>query len=146
MSASPSSATATAPAGLSQMERLLDAYVAPGKTFADIHRSASWWLPFVLSMLASILFTFALQHKIGFQKVAESVINNNPQVQDRISSMTPAQVQQMESNIAISIRITTYAFPVLMLLFALVCAAVLMASFNFGLGAQARCPCCSKAC
>ena len=138
MAESSSSALPTSPAGLSRVERLLDAYVAPGKTFIDIHRSASWWLPCVLSLLASVLFAFALQHEIGFKKVAESIVNNSPQMQDRISSMTPAQVQQMEATIATSVRISTYAFPVLILIIALVCAAVLMASFNFGLGAQAR--------
>lgn len=137
MSESTSTPASTAPQGLGQIERVLDAYVAPGKTFADIHRNASWWLPFLLSLLASGLFAFALQHEIGFQKVAESVVNSNPQLQERISSMTPAQVQGMESNIATSVRVTTYAFPVLALLMALVCAGVLMASFNFGLGAGA---------
>ncbi len=124
--------------GSSQVERVLNAYLAPEKTFADILRSASWWLPFVLSLLASLLFTFALQREIGFQKVAESIVNSNPQMQDRISSMTPAQVKGMEASIATSVRMTTYAFPVLMLLSALVCAGVLMASFNFGLGAEAK--------
>ena len=124
--------------GSSQVERVLNAYIAPDKTFADILRSASWWLPFVLSLLASLLFTFALQREIGFQKVAASIVNSNPQMQDRISSMTPAQVKGMEASIATSVRMTTYAFPVLMLLSALVCAAVLMASFNFGLGAEAK--------
>lgn len=128
----------SAPQGLSQIERVMDAYVAPSKTFTDIRRSSSWWLPFVLSLLASFLFTFALQHEIGFQKVAESIVSSNPQLQQRTSSMTPAQVQGMEGSIATSVRITTFAFPVLMLLSALLCAGVLMASFNFGLGAQAQ--------
>ncbi len=122
----------------SQLERVLHAYIAPEATFADILRSASWWLPYVLSLLAAILFAFALQHEIGFKKVAESIVNNSPQMQDRISSMTPAQMQGMEATIATSVRISTYAFPVLILLIALVCAAVLMASFNFGLGAEAK--------
>ncbi len=127
----------SAPQGLSQIERVIDAYVAPSKTFTDIRRSSSWWLPFLLSMLASLLFTFALQHEIGFQKVAESIVNNNPQMQERTRSMTPAQVQGMETGIATGVRMISYAFPVILLLIALISSGVLMASFNFGLGAQA---------
>ena len=40
-------------AALSQMERVVDTFVAPTKTFADIRRNASWWLPFLLSILVS---------------------------------------------------------------------------------------------
>ena len=34
--------------GLSQVERVVDTFVAPSKTFTDILRSTSWWLPFLL--------------------------------------------------------------------------------------------------
>ena len=30
---------------LSQTERVVDTFLAPTKTFADVLRSASWWLP-----------------------------------------------------------------------------------------------------
>ena len=51
-----SSASSAAPLGpppLSQAERVVDTFVAPRKTFTDIRRSASWWLPFVLMVLSS---------------------------------------------------------------------------------------------
>jgi hypothetical protein len=32
--------------GLSQVERVVDTFVASSKTFTDILRSTSWWLPF----------------------------------------------------------------------------------------------------
>ena len=40
--------------GLSQMERVVDTFVAPKKTFTDILRSTSWWLPFLLMVLVTL--------------------------------------------------------------------------------------------
>ena len=39
--------------GLSQIERVVDTFVAPKKTFTDILRSTSWWLPFLLLVLVT---------------------------------------------------------------------------------------------
>ena len=41
------------PRGLSQMERVVNTFVAPTATFKDILRSTSWWLPFVLMVVSS---------------------------------------------------------------------------------------------
>ena len=40
--------------GLSQVERVVDTFVAPSKTFTDILRSTTWWLPFLLSVLVTL--------------------------------------------------------------------------------------------
>jgi hypothetical protein len=129
-------ATDPASSGLGQIERVVDAYVAPTKTFADIRRSASWWLPFLLTVVVGYIFTFAIQHEVGFEKLAETTLQNNAQVQQRTSSMTPEQVQQMNASVATSYKVALYASPALVLLFAMIAAGVLMMSFNLGLGAQ----------
>ena len=33
---------------LSQAERVVDTFIAPSKTFTDILRSSSWWLPWLI--------------------------------------------------------------------------------------------------
>lgn len=132
-----SSMTGSSTAGLSQIERVVDTYVAPSKTFEDIRRNASWWLPFLLGLVVTYLFVFAIQHEIGFQKVAETAMQNSPVMQQRMNSMTPAQVQQTYATIATSYKVTLYMTPILTLVFALVAGGILMMSFNFGLGAQA---------
>ncbi|MGB7554313.1 MAG: hypothetical protein WBM04_08060 [Candidatus Korobacteraceae bacterium] len=46
-----SSASSIAPVEqppLSQAERVVDTFVAPSKTFTDIRRNATWWVPWVL--------------------------------------------------------------------------------------------------
>jgi len=53
--------------GLSQAERVLNTFVAPAATFKDILRSASWWLPFVLISLATLVVTAAIQQKVGWE-------------------------------------------------------------------------------
>ena len=46
-------------AQLSQAERFIDTFVAPSKTFADIRRDASWWLPCVIATIFTIIAVFA---------------------------------------------------------------------------------------
>lgn len=125
------------PTGLSQVERVADAFVAPTKTFIDIRRDASWWLPFVLGILVSVMFVTAVDRRIGFDQVAQANINRSAQAQDRMSTMTDAQREQVMSKVEDSTRIVSYAYPIFTLIFALVVSGVLMVSFNFGLGAQA---------
>ena len=136
--AAPGLGTDPSTSGLSQVERVVDAYVEPSKTFTDIRRSSSWWLPFLLAVIVGYIFVFAIQHEIGWQKVAESTVQNNAQMQQRMSTMTPAQVQQIYSRIAVFTKGSLYASPVFVLVFALIGAAILTGSFNFGLGARAK--------
>ncbi len=125
------------PTGLSQVERVVDAYVAPTKTFTDIRRDASWWLPFLLSIVIGLTFAYAVDRQIGFDQVAQANINRNAQAQQRMSTLTDAQRQQSIHIIALTTRIISYAYPVVVLIIALICAGILMMSFNFGLGAKA---------
>ena len=66
--------------GLSQLERVVNTFVAPAATFRDILRSTSWWLPFVLIVLFSTAstYTVAIQHNVGFSRVAETQIRMTP--------------------------------------------------------------------
>jgi hypothetical protein len=63
---------------LSQGQRIINTFIAPSKTFADLRRSASWWLPFLLMSLASLLFVYVVDQKIGFRKVAENQLQMSP--------------------------------------------------------------------
>ncbi len=127
----------TGSTGLSQMGRVVDAYVAPTKTFLDIRRNASWWLPFLLGIIVSLCFVYAIDRQIGFDQVAQANINRSESGQQRMSSLPAAQREQTMHTIAISTRIFSYAYPLVGLIFALIAAGILMASFNFGLGAHA---------
>ncbi len=127
----------TGSVGLSQIERVIDTYVAPTKTFMDIRRNASWWVPFVLGIIVSLFFIYAVDRQIGFEQVAQANINRSASAQQRMSSLPEAQRAQTMHTIATSTRVISYASPLLGLIFALIIAAILMATFNFGLGAHA---------
>ena len=124
-------------AGLSQVERVVDAFVAPTKTFTDIRRNASWWLPYLLLIVVSVAFAASIDHKIGFDQVAQSNINHNASAQQRMSALTDAQREQSIHTIGSVTRVISYLYPVIGLIFAFICAGILMMTFNFGLGAKA---------
>src|ERR1700728_3821087 len=85
--------------GLSQMERVVDTFIAPSATFTDILRSTSWWLPFLLMALATFGVAFAIDRQVGFQQVVETQIHLNPSQENQMSSMAPEdralQMQRM---------------------------------------------------
>jgi len=50
-------------APLSQGARIVNTFFAPSKTFTDLRRNASWWAPFLLSVIVSILFVAVVDQK-----------------------------------------------------------------------------------
>ena len=127
---------AIVPEGLSQAERLVDTFVAPAKTFTDVLRSTSWWLPFVFMILVGILFSTAIDKKVGFDQVTQHEIEKNPKTVEQMQSLSP---QDRAARMAMSAKITkiiTYAYAIPILIVASLVSLVLWASFNFGLGAR----------
>lgn len=122
--------------GLSQVERVVDTFVAPSKTFTDILRSASWWLPFLLMVVFSLSTTYTVDKKVGFDQVQATQIHNSPKQEEAMSQMTPEQRQQ---RLAIGVKITrgiSYGVPFALVIGFGFYALILWACFNFLLGAQ----------
>jgi hypothetical protein len=125
---------------LSQVERVADTFVAPSKTFTDILRSASWWLPFVLAVIVLAASAFAMDQKIGYERIAEQAIEQNSAAAERVAEETPAaRVQQMRI-MGLSYKYSSYGAGVFVLAISAIGALVLWASFNFGLGAKTTFP------
>lgn len=122
--------------GLSQVERVVDTFVAPSKTFTDILRNRSWWLPFLLTVVISLGVTFTVGQQVGWERVVENQIQASPKQQDAMSSLTPEQHAARVHGMAVGYRYTSYGFPILILLFSAIAALGLWATFNFGLGAR----------
>jgi hypothetical protein len=123
-------------AGLSEGERLLDAFIAPSKTFTDILRSASWWLPFVVMVVVTFVSAYTIDKKVGFDTVAQQQMTKSPAASDRFQQMPPEQRARAISMSAKYTRIFTYASFVPILVFVTIYTLLLWASFNFGLGAR----------
>jgi hypothetical protein len=121
---------------LSQVERVVDTFVAPSKTFTDIRRSTSWWLPFVLYMIVAAIFAYSVDKKIGYDVVAEQAIQQSQMAQDRMANMAPDVRAKVIHQQAVATRYATYASGLLFLVFALIGALLNWATINFGFGAK----------
>jgi len=122
--------------GLSQVERVVDTFVAPSKTFADILRSTSWWLPFLLATIVSIGVTFTVDRQVGFGRVVENVILDSPKQEEQMQSLPADQRAVRMKGMAAGYKYVSYATPVIILLISAIGALINWASFNFGLGAR----------
>ena len=121
---------------LSQVERVVDTFIAPTKTFTDILRSTSWWLPFVLAVIVSFASAFAIDKTVGFDRVAELAVEQSPKQADQMAQLTPdARARQMHAR-AVGTKYSTYASGVFILLITAIFALLNWAGLNFGLGAQ----------
>src|ERR1700730_6179932 len=118
--------------GLSEPQRLIDTFIAPGKTFSDIRRNASWWVPLLIISIFSIGFFVMVDKKVGFEQVSRTMLAGNKTIQQ----LDPAQQEQAYARTAIGLKVGEYGAPIFILIYVLVTAAVLMATFNFIMDAQ----------
>jgi hypothetical protein len=122
--------------GLSQVERVVDTFIAPSATFKDILRNTSWWLPFLLLVISSFSTAVVVDRKVGFDQVYENQIKMSQKAQDRIAEQTPEQRAQAAK---ISVAVTkyfSYGGFLAITIFLAIYSLLLWASFNFGLGAK----------
>jgi len=138
MSAAPFAPTPAEVPALSQVERVIDTFVAPAKTFTDIRRSASWWLPWLLGAIVGLAMVYIVDKKVGMDKVVENQIQLQPKQAAKLDQLPPDQrASQLEMSAKIT-RVVAYGFPLLNLIIVAIMAAVLMGTFNFGLGAEVQ--------
>jgi hypothetical protein len=124
------------PQGLSQVERVVNTFVAPTVTFKDILRSTSWWLPFVLILVFSTASTYTIDRQVGFSRAAENQVHASPRQEEQMSELTPqVRAAQMEKR-AIGTRYFSYGLPIFLPLIFAIYSAILLGAFNFGLGAR----------
>jgi Yip1 domain len=129
---------ANAQAPMSQVERVVDTFIAPIKTFSYILRDSSWWLPWLLGVLVTVGFSAAIQQKVGWDKTYSNILLQSPQSQqDRLAQLPPDQQARQKAIAAAFTKYVVWASPLLGLLIAAIVAGVLMATLNFGLGGEA---------
>jgi hypothetical protein len=129
---------ADGPRGLTQMERVVDTFVAPTATFKDILRSTSWWLPFVLLVVSSVATAFVVDRKVGFDQVFDNQMRMSQKAQDRMADLTPAQKAQA---VMVQVEVTkyiSYGSFAMVAIFLAIYALILWVSFNVGLGASTK--------
>ena len=92
--------------GLSEPERIIDTFVAPSKTMADIRRNASWWVPLIILTVFAWIFSYSVDKKIGWEQVVQNEIAKNPKAVERIDKMAPEQREQMMN---LQVKISKYS-------------------------------------
>jgi len=121
------------------MQRVIYTYTAPSKTFNDIKRYATWWVPFLIIVVAGAFLFFAITTKITWQQVYENNQQNAPQfAKDMREKMAPEQRAQSDKYGAISQEVTWALSPLGLLLINVIGAGILLATINFGFGGKAR--------
>jgi hypothetical protein len=123
---------------LSEGARLVDVFIAPSKTFTDLRRSASWWAPFLLLSVVSLAFVYTVDQKIGFRKVAENQIQASPKAAQRVEQLPADQRNQTMQRQAVFFRNFSYAYPAVILLWNVIIAAILFATFKFAASADVK--------
>jgi hypothetical protein len=122
--------------GLSQAERIVDAYIAPSKTFSDIRRDASWWAPFLVVTILALIFSYVILNKIGLPALVDGVIHQTASLEERITSSTPEQAAAIRHGMEMQFRFM-YVAPIFLLLGAAICSGLFLATANFVFGGRA---------
>jgi hypothetical protein len=138
-SSAPSVAASPAPTtpSLSQVERVVDTFTAPSKTFTDILRNNSWWLPFLLGVVVGYGYMFAVQKQVGWDTVVQNTLKQDPKASERLANATPEARAQAQTFTLALIKGIFYATPVVALLISAFAALVLWATINFIFGGRA---------
>ena len=126
------------PAPLSEPQRIIDTFIAPSKTFADLRRNASWWGPFVLVVIVSFLFCYTVDQKVGFRKVAENLLQQSPKQAERIESLPADQREKVMKQQTTGTKYFSYGISVIAILIYLIIAGVLYATVKFGANADVQ--------
>ncbi len=124
--------------GLSQMQRVTNAFTAPSKTFTDIKNGhTSWWLPFLLFVIMGSGLWATVNAKVGWLTVAENGVKMSPKAADAMDKLPPEQrASQMKVSSMVQEGLWALA-PVWVLVMNVIAAAVLLGTINFGFGGKA---------
>ncbi len=141
MSTSAAAATPTpVEPAMSAPARIFSTFFAPSKTFTDLKThttSFSWFAPWLVLAVFSVIFGITAQQKVGFRQMAENGMKLAPASRVEQMEKMPAEQRERAMNLTASIYAgITYGFPVVRLIFLLIVAGILLGTFNFGAGAE----------
>src|ERR1035438_3094952 len=122
-------------AALSEGARIVNAFIAPSKTFTDLRRNASWWGPWLVISIFALIFIYSMDRQVGFDQISRNEIANSARA-DQFDKLSPDdQAKQLRFSDSL-VRYLSYGIPVTIPVFLAITTAVLLATFNFGLGAD----------
>src|ERR1700687_4651009 len=90
------------PAALSQGARIVNTFIAPSKTFTDLRRSASWWAPWILISIFSLIFAYSVDRQVTFDQITRNERERSPKASEQFEKLTPEQQVQQTRIISMS--------------------------------------------
>ena len=121
---------------LSEGARVINTFISPSKTFTDLRRKASWWMPWLILSIVSVCFAFTVQKKVTYEQVVQNTFRLTPKQAEKIEQAPPEQRARIMSIQVMSRKVISYLWPIWWILVFLIMGAIYMATFNFGLGAE----------
>ena len=123
------------PAPLSEGARIVNTFIAPSKTFTDLRRNASWWAPWILISIFSLVFIYSIGKQVGFEQVSKNQIAHSSRADqfDKLPADQQAKQLQLSSKI---ITFFAYGSPVLILFYFLIETLALWLTFKLAAGAE----------
>jgi hypothetical protein len=119
---------------LSQVERVVNTFIEPSRTFNDIKRNRSWWLPFVIIAVLGYAFCFAAVQHVGWDSLTTNALKSQPKNAERLEKGTPAEQAQMLAVTKGFMEGFMAGGPVVLLVLNALFALVLWGCFSFVLG------------
>jgi Yip1 domain len=101
------------PAHLGAFARVTGVFFEPGKTFEDIGRKPTWFLPLILTILAGLAFYVTYGQRVGWQRFVDQQVATNARAQQQMERVPPEQRQQAAAMQAKMTGIMFYASAVL---------------------------------
>jgi Yip1 domain len=123
---------------LSEPQRIINTFVAPSKTFLDIRRNASWWVPWLLGTLVYMGFIYTVEKKVGWEAVINYRVAHASFIQRTISQAPPERQQAIIDSQVASGHRQLYTAPIAGLIITVIFAALLLGTFNFGFDAKIK--------
>jgi hypothetical protein len=99
------------PAEMGTFSRIIGVFFEPAKTFEDIGRRPTWFVPLLLTILAGLAFYMAYGQHVGWARFINQQMTTNPRVQQAMAQIPP---DQLESRIAMQAKITGIGYYVSM--------------------------------
>jgi hypothetical protein len=125
--------------GLSQLQRVVNIFTAPSKTFEDIKRgNRSWWLPFLLFVVIGTGLWWLVTTNVTWETVRDNALRMAPKQAERLANLPPDQVQRQMAVTATVQKVIWLIAPVGVLVLDLIAAGILLGTINFVFGGRAK--------
>jgi hypothetical protein len=96
------------PSGMSELSRLTGVFFEPKKAFEDVAARPSFWVPLILTIIASVAFSMLLGQHLGWDAVVRQQQQMNPKAAERMAQL-PADQRDKAASLGITIaQITSY--------------------------------------